>query len=115
MLLEFLQLLLQMLELSDKDTKVASTEVVTTLDESTGKGKQKRGEYVSYSSETRAKMGKYAAEHGLMEASCHFTKLLQVKVPEPTTSYYKTLHVCELKKVATIHYLQCSRGYCHSH
>ncbi|PSN40209.1 hypothetical protein C0J52_17643 [Blattella germanica] len=44
----------------------------------------KRGNYTMYSPEIRAKMGKYAAEHGSHKASRYFKSILGHDVPEST-------------------------------
>ncbi|KAB7496792.1 hypothetical protein Anas_01970 [Armadillidium nasatum] len=44
----------------------------------------KRGNYVSYSPELRAEIGKYAAEHGNLAAITHFKEKLNIEIPEST-------------------------------
>ena len=53
--------------------------------------KQKK-QYHSYSSQQRADIVKYAAEHGPTAASRHFTKLLGHSVPESTARKYRDLY-----------------------
>lgn len=51
--------------------------------------KRQRGEYGSYSPETRTKIAKYAIENGPTKAAAHFSKTLGRKLNESTVRSIK--------------------------
>ncbi|XP_014253373.1 uncharacterized protein LOC106668790 isoform X2 [Cimex lectularius] len=72
---------------------------------------KKRGRYTFYSPELRAEIGKYAAEHGSLKASNHFSKILGHDLPESTARGYKEKYLKKLKHcdVTTLGYSQRGR------
>lgn len=58
---------------------------------------RKRGAYTAYSSSTRAKIGKFAAENGNKAAVAKFTKELGKPVNESTVRSLKTCYLNALK------------------
>lgn len=60
-------------------------------------GIKKRGSYTTYSPELRAKIGKYAAEHGSLKASNHFSKIIGHDLPESTARGLKERYLNKVK------------------
>lgn len=82
--------------LSEKELERTNADVKQAL-EGDNKG---RGKYNEYTSEVRAQIGKYAAEHGPAKAVRHFSKLLSSKLPETTARRLKSEYLRKLKVVA---------------
>ena len=61
-------------------------------------GKRKRGNYTFYTPEMRAKIGKYAAEFGVNNASRKFSKELEKPVNESTVRGMKNSYLAKIKK-----------------
>ena len=57
--------------------------------------------YNKYTPDQRAMIGWYAAENGPTRAANHFTKILKMKVPEPTARRLKKEYLIRLNKVYT--------------
>ena len=56
-----------------------------------------RGKYNAYTAQERARIGKYAAEHGPAKAVRHCSKLLGRPVPETTARRLRSVYLQELK------------------
>ena len=63
--------------------------------------KRKRGEYGTYSSELRLKIGKYGALHGATKAARHFSKELDKKINESTVRGMVKAYQKELQRQPT--------------
>ena len=59
----------------------------------------KRGRYNHYDAETRAKIGKYASEHGNLSAATYFSSTLEYPVSESTVRNMKRAYLERLKTV----------------
>lgn len=60
-------------------------------------GKKRRGKYCTFSPELRAEIGKYAAEHGCIKASNHFSEILGYVVAESTARALKQKYLQKVK------------------
>ena len=80
--------------LSKRTVDEANKSVSKTL-ERKGEAAGRKRKATEHSDETRAKLGKYAAVHGLAAAQRHFKKELG-DLPESTLRKYKTLYTKEL-------------------
>ncbi|VDI04793.1 Hypothetical predicted protein [Mytilus galloprovincialis] len=72
--------------------------------------KRKRGEYSNYSSEQRAKIARYACEHGNTSAAKHFSKLLDKTINESTVRSMKKQYIDELNKTPEKKIVELSRS-----
>ena len=81
-----------------KETKVVNQEVKKTLSAS-GCRQRKRKSNFYYDPETRAKIGRFAAENGNKRAVERFSRELQRPLSESTVRGFKKAYYSELKKV----------------
>ena len=81
--------------LTADDIELANKRIKLEIEKSeTSKGRSVT--YSAYSAKDRAKIGKYATEHGATSAANHFTKILQFSVPEPSARCFKNEYLREL-------------------
>ena len=59
------------------------------IDRTESKTPKRRGKYATYTGTKRAKIGKYASEHGITKACKHFSQIWKRDVPETSVRRYK--------------------------
>ena len=76
-----------------KSTQAANSAILSAIKSA---GKRKRVEYSNYDSPQRAKIAKYACEHGNASAVRHFAKILGKPINESTARSMKKQYLREL-------------------
>lgn len=81
----------------DAFTSAANKEVTKEIGTAANK-RMKRGPYTQYSDETRAKIARYASEHGNKAAVIKFSRELEKPLPESTVRNMKKIYLQKLKE-----------------